>query len=83
MVKINFKGLISQYKNRYRMVPVAGRVNLYDMYPERGTITQNGDEITAEAMNTMQDNMEAALLSLDIDGQRPKEEQYGSQANNL
>ena len=53
MVKINFKGLVAQYKNRFRLLPVAGAANLYDLVPERGTVTHEGDEITAEAMNFM------------------------------
>ena len=62
MVKINFKGLVAQYKNRFRLLPVAGAANLYDLVPERGTVTQEGDEITAEAMNQMQDNVEFAMV---------------------
>ena len=62
MVKINFKGLVAQYKNRFRLLPVAGAANLYDLVPERGTVTQEGDEITAEAMNQMQDNVELAMV---------------------
>ena len=61
MVKINFKGLVAQYKNRFRLLPVAGAVNLYDLVPDRGTVTQEGDEITAEAMNTLQNNVERAI----------------------
>ena len=62
MVKINFKGLVAQYKNRFRLLPVADAANLYDLVPERGTVTQEGDEITAEAMNQMQDNVELAMV---------------------
>lgn len=63
MVKINFKGLVAQYKNRFRLLPVADAANLYDLVPERGTVTQEGDEITAEAMNQMQDNVELAIAN--------------------
>ena len=61
LVKINFKGLVAQYKNRFRLLPVAGAANLCDLVPERGTVTQEGDEITAEAMNTLQNNVERAI----------------------
>ena len=64
MVKINFKGLVAQFKNRFRLLPVAGAANLYDLVPERGTVTQEGDEITAEAMNQLQANVEQALDNL-------------------
>ena len=64
MVKINFKGLIAQWKNRYRLLPVAGAANLYDLVPERGTVTQEGDEITAESMNQLQANVEQAIDDL-------------------
>ncbi len=64
MVKINFKGLVAQFKNRFRLLPVAGAANLYDLVPERGTVTQEGDEITAEAMNQLQANVEKALDDL-------------------
>lgn len=64
MVKINFKGLVAQWKNRYRLLPVAGAANLYDLVPERGTVTQEGDEITAEAMNQLQANVEQAIDDL-------------------
>ena len=64
MVKINFKGLIAQWKNRYRLLPVSGAANLYDLVPERGTVTQEGDEITAEAMNQLQANVEQAIDDL-------------------
>lgn len=62
--KITFKGLISQFKNRFRMVPVSSGANLYDMYPERGTVTQQGDEITAEGMNQLQDNIADAFSAV-------------------
>lgn len=65
MVKINFKGLVAQYKNRFRLLPVAGAANLYDLVPERGTVTQEGDEITAEAMNQMQENIDHAVVNLE------------------
>ena len=64
MVKINFKGLVAQFKNRFRLLPVAGAANLYDLVPERGTVTQEGDEITAEAMNQLQANVEQAIGDL-------------------
>lgn len=64
MVKINFKGLVAQFKNRFRLLPVAGAANLYDLVPERGTVTQEGDEITAEAMNQLQANVEQAIDDL-------------------
>ena len=65
MVKINFKGLVAQYKNRFRLLPVADAANLYDLVPERGTVTQEGDEITAEAMNQMQENIDQAVVNLE------------------
>ena len=64
MVKINFKGLVAQFKNRFRLLPVAGAANLYDLVPERGTVTQEGDEITAESMNQLQANVEQAIDDL-------------------
>ena len=62
--KITFKGLISQFKNRFRMIPVSSGANLYDMYPERGTVTQQGDEITAEGMNQLQENIADAFAAV-------------------
>lgn len=59
MDKINFQDLQAEHINRYRLAQI--EPNVYDMSPERGTVTQAGTTISALLMNQLQDNIEKAL----------------------
>ena len=61
MDKINFKDIQAEHVSRYRLEPVTGQNLVYDILPERGTVTTPGTPVRAAEMNQLQDNIETAL----------------------
>ena len=59
--KINFKDIQAEHVSRYRLEPVTGQNLVYDILPERGTVTTPGTPVRAAEMNQLQDNIETAL----------------------
>lgn len=86
--KITLRDQVGGTKNRVTLVKVEGAADLYDVFPDRTGVTQEGDEITAAALMQMQENIALAIMqlssdsltmkrlidTLDIDGQRPEED---------
>ena len=63
MDKINFKDIQAEHVSRYRLEPVTGQNLVYDILPERGTVTTPGTPVRAAEMNQLQDNIETALAT--------------------
>ena len=61
MDKIKFVDIQAAHINRYRLEPVTGQNLVYDILPERGTVTTPGTPVRAAEMNQLQDNIETAL----------------------
>lgn len=61
--KINFKDIQAEHVSRYRLEPVTGQNLVYDILPERGTVTTPGTPVRAAEMNQLQDNIETALAT--------------------
>ena len=61
MDKVVFKDIEAEHPNRYRMVPVAGQENTYDVAPARGKVTAPGNPVRAKELNDLQDAVEKAL----------------------
>lgn len=59
--KIKFVDIQAAHINRYRLEPVTGQNLVYDILPERGTVTTPGTPVRAAEMNQLQDNIETAL----------------------
>lgn len=63
MDKIKFVDIQAAHINRYRLEPVTGKNLVYDILPERGTVTTPGTPVRAAEMNQLQDNIETALAT--------------------
>ena len=63
MDKINFKDIQAEHVSRYRLEPVTGQNLVYDILPERGTVTTPGTPVRTAEMNQLQDNIETALAT--------------------
>ena len=61
MDKVVFKDIEAEHPNRYRIVPVAGQENTYDVAPARGKVTVPGNPVRAKELNDLQDAVEKAL----------------------
>ena len=61
--RINFKDIQAEHVSRYRLEPVTGQNLVYDILPERGTVTTPGTPVRAAEMNQLQDNIETALAT--------------------
>ena len=58
MDKVTFEDIVAEHINRYRLDPVDGQDNVYDIVPIRGTVTQAGTPIRAAELNAMQEFVE-------------------------
>ena len=61
MDKVVFKDIEVEHPNRYRIVPVAGQENTYDVAPARGKVTVPGNPVRAKELNDLQNAVEKAL----------------------
>lgn len=60
--KRDVKDRVVQYPRRYRLVPVTGQEDIYDLSPVTGTVTEPGTPVNKAYLQPIEDNLQ------DIDG---------------